>query len=240
MNEASSATRQRFLRSRAARIAVLAAVALALVVPPAARAGETLEVLPYRWNLGGFKGFVARFVVPGSGDAELRTKRTGNGGTIQELHITSPDSERGEFWLYGSKVRGKDCARLESAWTEHFFRGRGKEKRADISERGVLDIPSTICRIRHDAPAEPMETRIWSDGKIYPIVISAPRPGSGTLGGRQIATRTYEVAGLKRPGERVWDGKLRLIVALDERRTPIEIALVQPGLKVRLQLAEGS
>ena len=139
--------------------------------------GEVVEELRYVWSLGGYKGLLARLIVPGSGDAVLRTTALTEGGLLNELHITSPSSQRGEFWLYASEVESPECARLTSAKTAQLFRGRAKERLAEIEEDGVLDIPSMICRLRRRPPERDLETRIWSDGRVYPVRISGPEPG---------------------------------------------------------------
>ena len=210
-----------------------------LATAASAGGAEVEEELRYRWRLGGYKGFFARLVVPAAGDAVLRTTATGPGTFLNELHITSPRSRRGEFWLYGSEVEGAGCGRLVGAWTEQLFRGRAKERRAEIEESGVLDIPSCICRVRRHPPESPIATRIWSEGKIYPVRISGPVAHEAELDGRRVAADAYTVSGLRRPGERVWKGRLVLVVARDAVRTPLEIGLVQPGLSVRLELVEG-
>lgn len=224
--------------TRNIKICLAPAVFAAALLSAGAGRAEVLEALDYRWRLGGYKGFLARLVVPGSGDAVLRTTRVDAGRFVHELHITSPRSRQGEFWLYGSAVEGAGCGRVTSAWTRQLFRGREKERRAEIEEEGVLDIPSCICRLRRDPPRDGLVTRIWSDGKIYPIEVSRPVAGETLFGGRSIPTETYTVSGLRRPDERVWKGRLVLVLALDDERTPLEIDLVQPGVAVRLDLAE--
>lgn len=205
---------------------------------PAVASAQVEEELRYRWHLGGYKGVLARLIVPGSGDAVLRTTLRDAGGRLNELHITSPDSRRGEFWLYASEVEDADCARMTSARTEQLFRGRAKERQAEIDQDGVLDIPSTICRLRQSPPEHELVTRIWSDGRIYPVRISGPSAGEERVDGSPVATRTYTVSGLRRPDERVWKGRLELVLADNAERTPLEIALTQPGLSVRLRLEE--
>ena len=220
--------------------ALAAGVCLFLAAMVAAPAGaEVAEELRYRWHLGGYKGVLARLIVPGAGDAVLRTTRLEAGAQRNELHITSPDSRRGEFWLYASEVKSPDCARLTSAKTEQLFRGRAKERLAEIEEDGVLDIPSTICRIRRQPPERDLVTRIWSDGRIYPVMISGPVADRERHGGRTVDTVSYTVSGVRRSHERVWKGRLKLVLAQDDERTPLEIALIQPGLSVRLRLDEG-
>lgn len=227
---------------RGRRVALLGALGVAALLgaPPAGGAdARVAEELYYRWSLGGYKGLLARLVIPGSGEAVLRTTIAAGERRIHQLEITSPSSRRGEFWRYGSEVEGADCRLLVRAWTEQYFRGRAKERSAELGEVGLLDIPSCICRIRRDPSERAIFTRIWSDGRIYPIRISGPETGEALLDGRTVPTRTYEVTGVQRPDERVWKGRLVLVVAMDERRTPLEIALAQPGLKVQLVLAEG-
>ena len=219
--------------------AALRLLAIATIAATAASAAgtEVEEELRYRWRLGGYKGYLARLVVPGTGDAVLRTTATEPGIYLHELHVTSPRSRRGEFWRYGAEVEGVGCDRLINAWTEQLFRGRAKERRGEIGESGILDVPSSICRIRRNPPESAIATRIWSDGKTYPVRISGPVAREAELGGRRMMADAYTVSGLRRPGERAWKGRLVLVVARDAARTPLEIGLVQPGLSVRLELA---
>ena len=226
---------------RLSRIGLLLTAILLTPNPAAAQtasAAPDQEVFTYRWRLGGFKGMLARLILPGAGEAVLRTGGDGDGRLISELHITSPESRRGEFWRYGAEIDSLECRRTRSAWTQQYFRGRAKEKRDKIEEDGIFDIPSSICRIRRQPPEQPILTRIWSDGTIYHVRIAKRATGTWRLGGRTVATRTFSVEGVKRPGERLWKGRLDVVLAQDEAVTPLEIALVQRGLEVRLRLVD--
>ena len=57
------------------------------------------------------------------------------------------------------------------AWSAYSWRGETKSKSSEIEQDGVLDIASGIYSIRQDPPSKTRRMEIWSDGKIYPVVV---------------------------------------------------------------------
>src|SRR5690606_25389710 len=84
------------------RPSLRAAVAVVFLVVAAATPA-TAEALTYRWKLQGLAGRIAGLVLPDHGRGELRVDRGAGGRHKTELEITSPESDRGEYFLYGSE-----------------------------------------------------------------------------------------------------------------------------------------
>ncbi len=219
----------------AARLA-RAVAALALLVPLAgaasARADETLA---YRWNLRGL-GRVAGLVMPNQGRGELRSKPT-NGGHITELEITSPAAGQGEFFLYGGETRADGTT--SRAWSSYKWRGRAKEEKNPVEEDGVVDVASGIHLIRQRHPDKPMSLRIWSDGKVYPVVVTKVRTESVNVPAGSFVADHYRIRGVRRADGRSWKGGLDIWLAKDEAATPVRIQVERGFANVRLELLSG-
>ncbi len=197
------------------------------------------EVLRYGWGLGGFKGTLVRLILPGRGDAVLRTGRNGTGHLVSELNISSPRSRHGDFQRYGAEIGSHAGApETRKAWTTQMFRGKNREKEADLVGQDAVDIASCIWRLRSDPSFGAGEARLWSSGKFYPIEISVAGRGWGTLDGERVGTKSFLIRGIRRPDERFWKGRVELVLAEDKDSTPLEIVLRQEGVKVRLALLQ--
>lgn len=226
----SAPLHHRLLRSRLRRV-LLSAV---LLVPlcGAGEAGAT-ESLTYRWSLRGFVGHLAGLVVPSQGRGELRTRPNG-GGRITELEITSPQSDRGEFFLYGGET-GVDGS-TELAWSAYRWRGRDKSERSPVAEDGVVDVASGIQLIRQRLPTEPLRLLIWSDGKVYPVTVQRVATERVVVPAGAFLADHYRIRGVRASGQRFWKGGLDLWLAKDEQATPIRIQVERGFANVRLEL----
>lgn len=234
------------------RPTLLAALALALVwaawpapYAPAARASEPAslagssddERFVYRWELRKLASLLGGILLPGQGEGALTVERS-NGNLKSELLITSEQGGDGEYWRYGAVI-DPDRGRTIRAWSSYFFRGETKSKREEIEEDGVVDVASGIYLLRQDPPDAPRRMRIWSDGKVYPVVVVPKGTEPRTLpSGEKIQTTHYSIEGVDVPGERRWKGSLELWLAHDEAATPVEIRVVRTFAGVRLELAE--
>lgn len=239
---------QRSRSAVAVRVLLLALLPASLVAEedpgpePLSTYAEALadaEVLRFGWGLGGFKGTLARLVIPGRGDAVMRTGRNADGHLVSELNISSPRSRHGDFQRYGAEMTDRSPARTRRAWTTQMFRGRVREREADLAGEEAVDIASSIWRLRHDPSFGVGRARLWSSGNYYPIEITDAGRGWGMLGERRVGTRTFLIEGLRLPDERFWKGRVELVLADDENATPLEIVLRQEGVKVRLVLLQG-
>jgi hypothetical protein len=193
------------------------------------------EHFQYSWQLKNFVGAVAGLFLPKQGEGSLTFKTT-NGNLRSELMITSPTSRNGEYFRYGSEI---DKLTLEPirAWSSYSWRGESKSKSAEIEEKGVLDVAAGIFAIRRDPPEKSRRMEIWSDGKIYPVVVIPLGDEKRKLsGGTTIETRHYSIRGVNLPDRRKWKGKMDIWLAKDAAATPVEIVISRNLADVRLAL----
>jgi|CXWL01.1.fsa_nt_gi hypothetical protein len=217
----------------AASSSSVAAVATPLAPPASATAVlEPAEVIHYDWELGGFLGGIASLFLPGEGVGTLTTRSTERGQLETILHITTQE-DTGEYWTYGSLI-GADGSPLR-AWSAYTFRGESKHKETEVTTRGVQDIASSIYRLRQAPPQAETRLTIWSEGKLYPVLVT-PRGVEDVKVGRgaKVRARHYSFRGIEEPGARVWKGRLDLWLAEDAASTPVVIVVERSLARVRL------
>jgi hypothetical protein len=230
-------------RTGPARAALALAVGL-LALPAVARTGETAptsapappsnEEFHYRWSLHNFLGAVAGLFLPNHGDGELTFKTDDNGHLRSELKITSP-AAGGDYWRYGAEI---DAARLQPirAWSSYRWRGKQKSESEEITQQGVIDIVSAIYSLRNDPPDRPRRISIWSDEKVYPVLISPRGRERRTLPAGTVDTRHYAIRGIDTGEGRFWKGKVDLWLATDPASTPVVIQISRSLADVRLEM----
>lgn len=233
VKEALNVHRKHHRRLLAAVLGGLIALALS-VSPAAARQGE--ESFRYRWQLKNFVGAIAGLFLPNQGEGALTIERQPNGNLKTELYITSPKSREGEYWRYGSEI-DPDTLNAVRAWTSYKFRGEEKSRSESVARRGVQDVASGIYSIRRDPPEKPRKMEIWSDGKVYPVVVHPLGAEWRQLPGGKVLARHYSVRGAPTAGRR-WKGKLDIWLSADEAATPVEIRLSRNLADVHLVLME--
>jgi hypothetical protein len=229
---------------RHAATSLLAALlaAMTLPSPPAAASSNPVAPTPgaegeefhYRWRLGSLLGKVAGIFLPSQGDGVLSFTPTDH-RLRSELLITSEQSRAGEYWQYGSEVDA-DQRHAVRAWSSSAWKGEEKSKSEEIEQRGVLDVVSGIYAIRRDPPENPRTMEIWSDGKIYPVVVVPRGREVREIDGKKIPTRHFQVRGYEAKGGRKWKGKLELWLAEDPAATPVEIRIERSLADLRLEL----
>lgn len=210
---------------------------LALFLAPSLGLSEAVqpaEEFRYRWQLRNFVGAVAGLFLPRQGEGSLTFRRT-NGHLRSELTITSQASREGEYFRYGSEIDSQTLQPIR-AWSSYSWRGESKTKSEEIVKRGVLDVAAGIYAIRRDPPTKSRRMEIWSDGKIYPVVVIPRGNETKTLTGGKIETRHYAIRGVDIPGRRKWKGKLDLWLAKDPAATPVEILISRNLADVRMEL----
>jgi hypothetical protein len=192
------------------------------------------EEFRYRWQLRNFMGAVAGLFLPRQGEGSLTFKRT-NGHLKSELTITSPQSKQEGYFRYGSEV---DVLTLQPirAWSAYSWRGESKSKNEAVDKEGVLDVAAGIYAIRNDPPTKSRRMQIWSDGKIYPVVVIPLGIETRQLPHGKVKARHYSIRGVNVPGERKWKGKLDLWLATNEAATPVEILISRNMADVRMEL----
>lgn len=220
------------------KILLLAALACLLVFPSGASSQEQLqnEEFQYHWQLRNFVGHLAGLFLPNQGEGSLTFKTDRSGHLRSELTITSSASRQGEYFRYGSEIDTRTLQPIR-AWSSYSWRGETKSKSSPIEQEGVLDVASGIYAIRQDPPEKPRRMEIWSDGKIYPVVVIPLGTESRKLrGGKTIDVRRYSIRGIQIPNRRKWKGKLDLWLARDEGATPVEIQISRNLADVHMEL----
>lgn len=210
----------------------VALTALVVLLPAGAGASEAFH---YRWKLQGFIGALASIFVPSRGEGLLTVEPLDDGLVRGELTVTSRHSGSGEYFRYGADFRAEDGATVR-AWSDLVWRGEKKSKEQAIDDPAVVDVVSGILSVRRSPPERAERMEIWSDGKLYPILVVPGESEPRTLGGRQVEARVYSFRGVALPGRPVWKGELELWLADDREATPVEILVSRRGAKVRLIL----
>jgi hypothetical protein len=203
------------------------------VSPAAAQNGD--EDFHYHWRLGNVVGTVLGLFFPHQGEGELAFKMQKDGHLRGELLITSPDSQQGEYWRYGSEIDPHTLQPIR-AWSSFFWRGRSKSTSDEIEQKGVFDISCAIYSIRHEPFQKPRDMEIWSDGKIYPVTVVPKGDEVRIIADRKVETRHYAIRGRDLPDRRKWTAKVDFWLAKDSAATPVEIQISRRLADVRLEL----
>jgi hypothetical protein len=221
---------------------LLSGALAALLVPSLTASGEGSmldEEFRYGWQLRNLMGAVAGLFLPNQGEGSLTFKTQKNGHLRTELTITSDASREGEFFRYGSEIDTETLQPIR-AWSSYSWRGESKTKSEEIERQGVLDIASGIYAIRRDPPTKSRRMEIWSDGKIYPVVVLPLKDETRKVGSGKVATRHFSVRGVEIPGRRKWKGKLDLWLTKDDAATPVGILISRNLADVRMDLKAAS
>jgi hypothetical protein len=217
---------------------LLAGTLAAFLVPSLSASGEGSmrdEEFRYAWQLRNFVGAVAGLFLPNQGEGSLTFTKEQNGHLRTELTITSDASKEGEYFRYGSEIDTKTLQPIR-AWTSYSWRGESKSKSEEIDQKGVLDIASGIYAIRRDPPTKPRRMEIWSDGKVYPVIVMPLANETRKVGNDRVETRHLSVRGIDVEGQRKWKGKLDLWLANDANATPVGILFSRNLADVRMDL----
>jgi hypothetical protein len=216
-------------------ISLLLSVLLLGAAPAGSAVQAEREELHYRWRLSNFLGVLAGLFFPDQGDGVLTVEPQGDGTVRSELLITSEEGGDGEYFRYGSIV-DRGSGQALRAWSSYSWRGEQKSKSGEIEGQGVVDVASAIVLLRRDLPARPRRMEIWSEGKLYPVVVIPLAEESRSIGGHRVATRHFSVRGVELDGGRRWRGRLDLWLARDAEATPVEIHVERRRVGVHLLL----
>ncbi len=214
------------------------ALSLLLFAAAASTAGAD-ERLRYTWKLDGFVGSLAALFFPSRGVGELSVVALADGTLKSELRISPTSSRSGDFYLSGSEWE-PTTGRTVRAWSSQVWRGERKSKQSEVDAVGVVDVVSGILALRRDPPATARRLEIWSDGKLYPVLVVPHGAERRVLGGREVSARHLTVRGLDIAGRKRWKGQLELWIADDPEGTPIEIVVNRGSARVRLTFVERS
>lgn len=221
-------------RSRACRRAIVGLLTALLVLPAVVRADETIS---YHWRIEGFFGVLAGLFFPSRGEATLSETALPSGNLQSALLITSNEVEDASFFRYEAEIEPAS-GRTVAARSSQLWEGKRKDKSSPIVGEGTVDVASAIHLLRRTLPTAPKELEIWSDGKLYPVLVQPLGPESRKIGKRRIETLHYAIRPLVRPERRVWKGELDLWFARDARSTPVEMLVARSPAKLRLEWIE--
>lgn len=206
---------------------------------PTLEAGPGDERLVYDWKIEGFKGLILRLVAPTRGEGSLTTVLDPDGIYETELHMSAEHRRQGDFWRYGSTF-DPQANRSLSAWTMQKIGDDERSREADLTGEDLIDLASGILLIRRDPPATRRKMRIWSNGRLYPVAIERHGERRDEFRGRPATVRVYSIRGYRVPGEREWNGGLELHLADDPSATPVEMFVLNKGVRARLRLDEAA
>ena len=207
-------------------------LALALGCPARAAADETLS---YTWRLDGVLGALAGLFFPNSGEGRLTLEHLPDGHLKSELRITSERRAEGDYFLYGAEWDPATETTLK-AWSGQRWRGDEKSEEQEIHQTGVVDVATAIYALRRDPPRAPRRLEIWSDGRLYPVIVFPRGLEQRQIGSSTVEARHYAVRSVDLPGRRQWKGELDLWLARDEAATPVEILVARSAMRVHLEL----
>ncbi|MEZ5313844.1 MAG: DUF3108 domain-containing protein [Thermoanaerobaculia bacterium] len=208
------------------------ATAAATTTRAADSADERLE---YGWRVKGFFGAVAGLFFPNEGDGVLSRHRLENGNLESELLITSEKDDDPDYFRYGAEIAAGSGATVR-AWSSQLWRGKTKKKEIHEVPPAAVDIASSIELLRRQRPRHEQRMEIWSDGKLYPVLVRPMGTERIEIRGRKIETLHVAVRPLVEPDRRVWKGELDLWLATDEAATPVEILVSRSPARVLLSL----
>ncbi len=216
------------------RLRLAAVLVVALLLPAGARADETLN---YQWRIEGFFGALAGLFFPSRGDASLIETTLASGNLQSSLLITSDEVKDASFFRYEAEIDPAN-GRTVAARSSQLWQGKRKDKSSAIVDAATVDVASAIHLLRRTLPEKPQEMEIWSDGKLYPVLVKPAGPETRKLGGRSVPTLHYMIRPLVRPERRVWKGELDLWFARDPQSTPVEMLVARSPARLRLELVQ--
>lgn len=229
--------------NRTSRRAAAAVVCAALVTALPARAGDAVsedpdpEVLSYRWSIRGLQGALARVLFfPAGGEGVFTLGRERNGYLRCEFRATSEKADDDEHWTFGALV-DPGAERTVHVWNSYRFRGKEKEKTYDLESEDVVDVVSGIHLLRRSPPDKPRRLTVWSDRKLYPVVVSPQGHAFVEVGGERVLSRRFSVRGVREPGRRRWNAEAEIALADGDSAVPVEILYRRAYGSLKLELA---
>lgn len=203
-------------------------------VPEVSMSTPKVERIEYRWRLGRFLGVIASIFLPRTGEGLLTVETAADNTVKSELLITASKDAAGDYFRYGSVVDRSTGTTLR-AWSSYRWRGEIREKSGDVGTPGVVDIASGIDILRRDPPRAPRRMEIWSDGKVYPVLVQPLGDEVRIVGGRRVLARHLSIRGVDGPTKHRWTGRLDLWLARDAAATPVAISIERRGAAIQLE-----
>jgi hypothetical protein len=218
------------------------------------------EEFRYNWRLRGGLSWIAGLKFPTSGVGSLKNVSDRNSNRLNsELLITSGGA-RESFYLYRSEIDNNDLRTLESysgyAWDSkkkdeksRFDYGQNLvriQKRSSnksenrikpIPDRELRDVLTAIhyLRVNSQAITAPLQTDVYSDGKLYAVVFRPKGTQVLTTAGISRPARVYEIVAA--PGApKKWSGGVKVWISNDDQRMPLRIEIMKNVASLQLDL----
>lgn len=233
-----------------------APAAAAIASGPAARH----EDFRYSWKLRGGLAWIAGLRFPVSGIGFLRN--TQHGDTLaSELVIKGRRADDG-MYVYRSEIDGGD---LKTLMTFHGYEWDGR-KRNEQTRFDYGDGLALIRKEREKGPVETktralpagdmrdvltgihflranagkfrgsMETEIYSDGGVYPVVFRSLGTQQIRVGDSMMTTETFDITAAPGKTSKKWPGGVKVWLSADAQRIPYRIEIRQSIASVQMDL----
>jgi hypothetical protein len=220
-----------------------------------------MEVVTYDWELNGFLSFFAGFRFPTEGSGTLATVVRSNATVATELRIASDEGER-DLYQYQSEIDPVTLGTLVSL-DGYKFEGRHRattttfdyaaktmrREKVDTKKGGpptvrfdpipqgeIRDVLSVIYFLRKRATKlqEPMETKVYSNGKLYSVLLTPGGVSTVALGGTKVSAKQYTISATDAETKK-WPGDVSFWLTHDEQAIPARILIRQKGASLDLK-----
>jgi hypothetical protein len=220
-----------------------------------------VEEFRYSWKMRGGLAWVAGLVFPTSGVGKLKTTfpQASDQAITSQLLIQANDQRSG-FFVYESEM---DQTGEKTLMTYHGYAWKNKsrkertifdyikriaqihketpDKQWDRTEAlpadALRDVLTAIFFLRQNATTIqlPITTRIYSDGRSYPVTIRSADRRTFNIEGQQVNALGFEIVDAP-GGSRKWPGGVKVWVSEDQRRIPFRIDIDQSMGSLQLDL----
>lgn len=220
-----------------------------------------MEVVTYDWKLNGFLSFFAGFRFPTEGSGTLATVVRSNATIATELRIISDEATR-DLYQYQSEIDPVTLSTLVSL-DGYQFEGRHRattttfdysaktmrREKVDTKRGGpatvkidpiphgeIRDVLSVIYYLRKSATKlqKPLETKVYSAGKLYSVVLTPGAVSTIVLGATKMDARQYTISATDSETKK-WPGDVSFWLTRDEQATPARILIRQRGASLDLR-----
>jgi hypothetical protein len=239
---------------------VLAAAALQAAELECSGPGN-VEEFRYSWRLKGGLRWIAGLLFPTSGIGNLKTTFPDQNRSFisSELLITPAEGPSAGFFAYESEMdrSGEKTLMTYSgyAWGSKTRKERAifdyikrlvrihketpskvEDKVKQIPSDEMRDVLTAIYFLRQNADEikAPITTKIYSEGKEYPVVFRPAERKTFTIEGKRIAAAGFEI--VDAPGGKKWPGGVKVYLSEDDHRIPLRIEIHQSLASLQLDL----
>lgn len=220
-----------------------------------------MEVVTYDWELNGFLSWFAGFRFPTHGTGTLATVVRSNSSIATELRIISHKGER-DLYQYQSEIDPASLVTLvsldgykfegrhRSATTTFDYSAKTMRREKLDSKKGpspttkvsaippgeIRDVLSVIYYLRKSATRlqKPTETKVYSAGKLYSVLLTPGAVSTLDLGGTSVSSKQYTISATAAEKQK-WPGDVSFWLTRDEQATPARILIRQKGASLDLR-----